>query len=160
MKPNRRIPFLAGALAGSLVMSGCAGTPSDSGATASESTSPRANTNACIPNRGIRDYTSLDDQNLILYGIGRQAYHVILSTPSINLESEFTVGVLDGGGAGADGRICPFGGDAILIDGPIAERMSIRSIERIDDDRVEALRVEFGLDEAADESDVTVTEIQ
>lgn len=156
MKPNYRIFLISGALAGSAAMSGCAVTPSSDGTTASTTT----NTSACIPNRGIRDYTSLDDQNLILYGIGRQAYHVILATPSMNLETEFSVGVLDGGGAGADGRICPFGGDAILIDGPIAERVPIRSIERIDDDQVEALRVEFGLDEAADESDITVTEIQ
>jgi hypothetical protein len=154
MKPNYRIFFITGALAGSVALSGCAGMPSGDRTTAS------ANTNACIPNRGIRDYNSLDDQNLILYGIGRQAYHVVLSTPSMNLKSEFTIGVLDGGGAGSDGRICPFGGDAILIDGPLRERVPIRSIERIDDDRVEALRVEFGQIEAADESDVTVTEIQ
>jgi len=108
----------------------------------------------CITNRGIRDFETLDDQNLVLFGPGNRPYHVTLVTRAINLRSEFTLGIFD-----RDGRICPFGGDAIIIEGPLTERIPIRSIRALDDDGLEALRVEFGKIEAAD-VEVTVTEIE
>jgi hypothetical protein len=108
----------------------------------------------CIVNRGVRDYDVLDDQNLIIYGPGSSAFHVEMTTPSNNLRSEIAVGILDN-----DGRICPYGGDAILVDGPIPERIPIRSIEALDEADVEALMVRYGVIEAAGDA-VTVTQIQ
>lgn len=108
----------------------------------------------CIVNRGVRDYDVLDNQNLIIYGPGRSAYHVLMTTPSNNLRNEIAIGILD-----SDGRICPYGGDAILIDGPIPERIPIRTIEALDEADIESLMVEYGLIEAAGDA-VTVTEIQ
>lgn len=109
----------------------------------------------CMFSRGIRDYRALDNRNLIVYGMGRRPYHVVLASPSTNVEHEFTIGVYDDG----DGRVCPYGRDAILIDGAIPERIQIRSIEEIAADEVEALEAEYGLIESADDA-VTVTEVQ
>ena len=109
----------------------------------------------CIFNRGIRDFEVLDDQNLILFGPGRRAYHIVLATPSLNVDHEIAIGIYD-----TDGRICSFGGDAIIVDGPIRERISIRRITSLNDAELEAIMVEFGKEEAADEDTVTVTEIE
>lgn len=114
----------------------------------------------CILGGSVRNYTALDNQNLILYGPGNRPYHVVLASRAINLESEFTIGVYDRDAAfGGISRICPYGGDAVIVDGPIRERILIRSIERIDDSRVEALKVRYGKTEAADGDAVTVTEL-
>lgn len=103
----------------------------------------------CIPNRGIRDFDTLDNRSLILYGPGRRAYHVILTTPAMDLEREIAIGVYD-----TDGRICPGSGDAIIVNGPIPERVPIRSIEALDDLALESLLVEYGKLDAAE---ITIT---
>jgi len=114
----------------------------------------------CIMSRSVRDYETLDDQNLVIYGTGSSAYHVVLTTRSINLGSEYEIGVLDAAlGGVTDDRICPYGGDAIIIDGPIVERIRILSIERLDPAALEALKVQFGVEEAADDL-VTDTVVQ
>lgn len=137
------------ALAATIValVSGCAGSGGSSTAGAGLPAD-------CIVNRGVRDYTALDNRNLILYGPGRRAYHVVMATQSNNLSGEFRIGIYD-----RDGRICPFGGDAIIVDGPIAERIPIRSIEAVDDAAAEALKVQYGVIEGAD-GEVTVTEVE
>lgn len=115
----------------------------------------------CIVGGNVRDFTALDNRNLILYGTGNRPYHVVLTRRAIDLEREFSIGVYDAdAGFGGIGRICPYGGDAIIIQGPITERIPIRSIEQIDDVGVQALMVRFGKAEPADDGDVTITEIQ
>jgi hypothetical protein len=109
----------------------------------------------CFLNRSVRDYDTLDDANLIVYGPGSTAYHVVLTTPAIDLEGEFVIGIYDDG----DGRVCPYGRDAILVDGVVREEIRIRSIERIEDEDVEALMVRFGVSES-DEESVNVEQIQ
>lgn len=135
-----------------LVLAGCAGSPSTGDGTTANRISPAASD--CIINSGIRDYATLDNRNLIIYGPGRRAYHVVLTTPSLDIEHEYRIGIFD-----RDGRICPFGGDAIIIQGPITERIPIRSIERLDDAQETALKVRFGKEEAASEDLVTVTDV-
>ena len=147
-----------GSLALMAALAGCATGASDNGETVSSRSGPLPSD--CIMGGSIRDYTALDDQNLILYGPGRRPYHVVLVTRAIGLESEFRIGVYDRDAAlGGISRICPYGGDAIIVDGPFTERVPIRSIELIDDDGVEALRVRFGQAEPAADDAVTVTEI-
>jgi hypothetical protein len=140
-------------------LAACAtGAPSGNSTARSSGGSPPSD---CILGGNVRDYTALDNRNLILYGTGNRPYHVVLATPAIDLEREFSIGVYDGDAAlGGVSRICPYGGDAIIIDGPITERIPIRSIEQIDDVGVEALLVRFGKADAADDDEVTVTEIQ
>jgi len=149
--PYRRLIALAGLGAG-LALAGCASNPSaDGGATADRGTPVSSD---CIFSSGVRDYATLDDQNLILYGPGRRAYHVVLVMPSFDLEHEYQIGIFD-----RDGRICPFGGDAIIIQGPITERIPIRSIRALSEDEEFALKASFGKEEAAPEDLVTVTDV-
>jgi hypothetical protein len=161
--PRSNRPKSGSIATGSLIvltlLAGCATAQTDGEATArSGGGSLPAD---CILGNSVRDYTALDNRNLILYGQGRRPYHVVLTTPAIDLEREFSIGVYDRDAAfGGISRICPYGGDAIIIDGPITERIPIRSIEAIDDTQVEALLVRFGKAEPADEDEVTVTEIQ
>lgn len=144
-RPIGRLPAAALALA---LAGACAGTDG-------ERTGREYLSNDCIFYRGVRDYKALDERNLIVYGVGRRPYHVVLASPSTNLEHEFTIAIYDDG----DGRICPYGRDAVLIDGPIPDRIQIRSIEAIDDNQVEALEVEYGLIEPAEDA-VSISEIQ
>ena len=128
-----------------LLLAGCASGSSERGAGLPSD---------CLLNRGVDDFDALDDANLIIYGTGRRAYHVVLATPSVGLEHEYAIGVYDD-----DGRICPYGGDMIIVDGVIREFIPIRSIEELDDAALEALRVEFGEIEAADDA-VNVIQVQ
>jgi hypothetical protein len=99
----------------------------------------------CIQMRTIRDYDALNASNIIIFATGNDVYHVVLTSPSIAIEDEFAIGVYDAAdGLGGDGRICPYGRDAIIIEGPLTEEIRIRSIERIDEARLDALRIEFG----------------
>jgi len=155
---NPRWLRLAG-LATIIGLAGCASGSADGRSTIRESrSSPPSD---CILGGNVRDFTALDNRNLILYGPGNRPYHVVLATAAIDLEREFSIGVYDGdAGLGGVDRICPYGGDSIIIDGPITERILIRSIEQIDDIGVEALKVRFGKAEPAADDEVTVTEIQ
>jgi hypothetical protein len=109
----------------------------------------------CFLNRSVRDYDALDDANIIIFGPGDNAYHVVLTTPALDLEGEFVIGIYDDG----DGRVCPYGRDAIIVDGVLREEIRIRSIERIGEDDVEALRSRFGVIDSAGEG-ATVEQIQ
>ena len=149
----RRSAFTA--IAAAMAAAGCASSGVDGDQTVRDSTDPRPMT--CMFSSTIRDFTTLDDRNLILDAPGNRAYHVVLATPSINIETEFRIAVVD---RDRDGRICSYGRDRILIDGPLTEQVSIRSIEQIDEIGVEALKVRFGLIEPATEEAVTVTEIE
>lgn len=107
----------------------------------------------CVTGR-IRDFDALDNQNLILYGAGSRAYHATLATPAINLEREIALGVEDRDG---DGRICPYGRDFILVDGPIPERVPISSIASLDEGALESLLIAYGEQEAAE---LTITDTE
>ena len=146
----------ASILASLVAVAGCASTGGGEGSQGRLDTDGRVASD-CILSRTIRDFTTLDERNLILDAPGSRAYHVVLATPSFSLESEYTIGLIDRDG---DGRICPYGRDRVLIDGPLREQVSIRSIEQITEDEVEALRVRFSLEEAAPDDSVTVTEIE
>jgi hypothetical protein len=151
-----RLAIAATGFGATLALAGCTAGSTAGGQAALE----RGGGSDCFFNTGVRDFTALDERNLILYGSGSRAYHLVLATPSFNLEGEWSIGVLDGGGIGGDGRICPFGGDRIIVDGPFVERLSIRSIEAVDETGVEALKVRFGKEAAASEELVTITEVE
>ncbi len=55
-----------------------------------------------------------------------------------------------------DGQICPFGGDAIIVDGAIPDRVTIRSITALDEAELDAIYVQFGIESPAV---VEVTEV-
>jgi hypothetical protein len=100
----------------------------------------------CIMIRTISDYDALDSNDLVIYGPADTAYHVVLASPSNDIEHEFMIEVVDDG----DGRLCPYGLDSIIVEGTIVEQIRVRSIESLDEGELEILLVEFGELEAAD----------
>jgi hypothetical protein len=114
-------------------LSGCAGTAPSSGA-------PRPTYDDCFFARTLHDWRPLDDRNLILFADGRRPYHVELIRPALGLSFDVMIGIYD-----RDGRICPYGGDAIVIDDVVPERIAIRSMRRLTDEQLEEVYVEFGI---------------
>lgn len=100
----------------------------------------------CILIRTIRDYRLLDDRNLLIYGPGDRAYYVTLFRPSFELRSSFQMGF-----SSRDDRLCPFGGDAIVVGSIRREEIAIQSISRVTEEQEEQLLVRYGKKEPAGE---------
>jgi hypothetical protein len=96
--------------------------------------------NDCMFARTLRDWRPLDDEHLLLFGPGHTAYLVELVRPAIGLSFNISIGVYD-----RDGNICPYGGDSIVILGPMRDRISIRSMKRLDDAELDEVYVKFGI---------------
>jgi hypothetical protein len=94
----------------------------------------------CMFARSLRDWRPLDDEHLLLFGPGHTAYLVELVRPAMGLSFNISIGVYD-----RDGNICPYGGDGIVVEGPIPERISIRSMQRLDDAELDEVYVRFGI---------------
>lgn len=127
----------AGLALATLVLGACVATPSTERTSAG--VAARRNDD-CMFTVSLRDWRPLDDQNLILFESGRRAYHVELVRPAFGLRGDIMIGVFD-----RDGRICPYGGDAIVVDGPMPDRVTIRSMRRLSDDELDELYVQFGI---------------
>ena len=96
--------------------------------------------NDCFFARTLRDWRPLDNEHLILFANGRKPYLVELTTPAFGLSFEYKIGVFD-----RDGRICPYGGDSIIVEGPVRDRIPIRSIRRLSDTEFDEVLVEYGV---------------
>lgn len=110
------------------------------GACAQSAATTRSSADDCFFASTLRDWRPLDDENLVLFGSGRTPYHVELFRPAMGLSFNVMIGVFD-----RDGRICPYGGDAIIVDGAVPDRIPIRSIRRLTDDELDELYVQFGV---------------
>jgi hypothetical protein len=119
-------------------LTGCASTGAPS--TGAPSTGAPATYNDCLYARSLRDWRPLDDEHLLLFGPGRTAYLVELFRPAMRLGFNIMIGVYD-----RDGRICPYGGDAIIVDGPMPERIPIRSMRRLTAEQLDEVYVQFGI---------------
>lgn len=93
----------------------------------------------CIWIRTIRDYTTLDDRNLLIRSSGKKAYWVTLLHPTFEMRSAMGIGF-----SSRDGYLCPYGGDGIVFDGFSREKVSIRSISELSAEETEQLLVRFG----------------
>jgi hypothetical protein len=93
----------------------------------------------CIWIRTVRDYTTLDDQNLLVRGSGKRSYLVTLLFPSFELRSSMGLGF-----SSRDDQLCPYGGDGVVLDGLSPEIVRIRSITEVSSDQAEQLMVQFG----------------
>ncbi|MFQ5981877.1 MAG: DUF6491 family protein [Woeseiaceae bacterium] len=100
----------------------------------------------CIWIRTIRDYTALDDENLLIWASGRRPYFVRLFSPAWGLRSSFQIGTVS-----RDDRLCPFGGDALVFDTAGRDTARIASIRRISKDEADWLLVRFGKKDPPDE---------
>lgn len=108
-------------------------------ASADELSAVDRNGSDCIWIRTVRDYTSLDDQNLLVRGSGKRIYLVTLLYPSFELRSSMGLGF-----SSRDDQLCPFGGDGIVFEGLSREAIRIRSITEVSADEAEKLMVQFG----------------
>jgi len=93
----------------------------------------------CISIRTIRDYTALDDRNLLIWASVKQPYFVRLSTPAWGLKGSFQIGTTS-----RDDRLCPYGGDALVFDSAGRDTARIASIRRISPDEADWLLIRFG----------------
>jgi hypothetical protein len=115
------------------LLSACAAAPSSSEAAFGQSTD-------CIFARSITDWRPLDDGNLILFAGRQRPYHVELTRRAFDLTRDDDIGLYD-----RDGRICPYGGDAVVVNGAIPERVTIASIRALDEGELQALYESYGI---------------
>lgn len=124
---------IMGIAAAACVLSACATTePGGSGV--------RTTSNDCFFANTLRDWRPLDDRNLILFADGRRPYLVELVRPAMGLTFNVMIGVYD-----RDGRICPYGGDAIVVDGALPDRITIGSMRRLTDAELGEVYERFGV---------------
>jgi hypothetical protein len=100
----------------------------------------------CIFIRTIRDYSELDDQNLLIWGPGKRAYYVTLFRPSFELRSSFQLGF-----DSRDDQLCPFGGDQVVVGGLNREAIGIQSISEVSEEQAEQLLIRYGRKEPAEQ---------
>ena len=95
----------------------------------------------CISLLTIRDYTVLDDRNLLIWSSSKRAYFVRLFRRAWELKSSFQIGTLS-----RDNWLCPYGGDALVFNsiGRGQNKVSIASIQKINRDEADWLLVRFG----------------
>lgn len=129
----RKLATLLG-LSAVLAAGGCAST--GGGGTAYQSY------NDCIFARTITDWRPLDNMNLVVFSGIRQAYHVQLTMRSMSLRFEDMIAFTD-----RDGRICPYGGDSVVVNGALRERIPIASIRRLTEGQLEELYRSYGISE-------------
>ena len=100
----------------------------------------------CISIRTIRDYTALDDRNLLIWASAKRPYFVRLSAPSWGLKTSFQLGTVS-----RDDRLCPYGGDALVFGSAGRDTARIASIRRISPEEADWLQVRFGKKDPAEE---------
>ena len=84
--------------------------------------------NDCVFSRSISGWTILDDKSLILYApTKRRPYYVKLNMRSFELKYAHAIGIY----SKFDNRFCPYGGNALFIDG---DKYTISAIKKIDED--------------------------
>ncbi|MBT8100118.1 MAG: hypothetical protein KJO82_10225 [Gammaproteobacteria bacterium] len=93
----------------------------------------------CISQGTIRDYTVLDDSNLIVRASGRRAYHVQLSRPVWGIKSAWQLGF-----ESRTGQICSSFSDVIVDDKFSGDRVRISSVRRLTPEDEEDLKIRFG----------------
>lgn len=114
----------------------------------------------CILIRSVRDYTPLDDRNLLIWGPARRAYHVTLFRPAFELRSSFQMSF-----SSRDDQLCPYGGDQIVFGSFNPESIGIQSISRISAQQADELLIRYGRREpeqqtAPEPADVAGAEVE
>jgi hypothetical protein len=100
----------------------------------------------CISIRTIRDYTALDDKNLLIWASPRRPYFVRLFSSAWGLRSSFQIGTVS-----RDDRLCPYGGDALIFDTVGRDTARIASIRRVTPEEADWLLVRFGKKDPAED---------
>jgi len=100
----------------------------------------------CISIRTIRDYTALDDKNLLIWASAKRPYFVRLFSPAWGLKTSFQLGTVS-----RDDRLCPYGGDQLVFGSSGRDTARIASIRRISPEEADWLLVRFGKKDPAEE---------
>ncbi|HEY7754360.1 MAG TPA: DUF6491 family protein [Steroidobacteraceae bacterium] len=89
-----------------------------------------ARTNDCIFQSAIRSFRVLDDRHIVLLGFGRRdVYLVELAPACLDVESQSTLGTVDGD---RNGQICGYGRDGVSYrQFAQREQCQITAIERL-----------------------------
>lgn len=156
VKTNRLLKQTVIAITSSILVA-CAGT-SEQPASADRDISSSGSD--CILIRTIRDYTPLDDRNLLIWGPARRAYHVTLFRPAFELRSSFQMSF-----SSRDDQLCPYGGDRVVFGDFNPDSIGIQSISRISDDQADELLIRYGRKEpeqqtAPEPADVKGAEVE
>lgn len=93
----------------------------------------------CISQGSIRDYTVLDDANLIVSAGAKRRYHLELSRRAYGLRSSWKIAFQS-----STGRICGGFSNIIADDGFGPERIRIASIRQLTPEDEEDLLIRFG----------------
>jgi hypothetical protein len=117
-------------------LGGCAST--EEGQT-EESYGAESTGSDCISQSSIRDYTVLDDANLIVTQGAKRKYHVQLSRRAYGLRSSRAIGFHS-----QTGRICGKFSDLLVDDGFGPEKIRISSIRQLSPESEEELLIRFG----------------
>jgi hypothetical protein len=117
-----------GILAGVLGISACA-TPDNGSATIP------SGGDDCFWTKSVHGWKAIDDQTLIVWSPSRNCpYLVETASRCIGIRFAEDIGFYD-----RDGRVCPYGGDAVIVPGPAGDHCSIASITRLSPGELEIL---------------------
>ncbi|MET0987982.1 MAG: DUF6491 family protein [Steroidobacteraceae bacterium] len=112
-------------------------------ADADQAQQAKTDENACTWFNSIDDWRRLDDRNLIVWASPREAYHVELTMPLIDLDTASSIGFID---HNRDGRLCGFGMDEIVVPrSPVFNTATIAAMTRLDDAGMQALAQKYNI---------------
>ena len=85
----------------------------------------------CVFSSTINGWRVLDDETLIVWGpTHKRPYLVKLWRPAQGLKFENQIGFYD---KNSDGQFCDYGGDSIVINDMVPDRILVSSVRRIDE---------------------------
>lgn len=93
----------------------------------------------CISQMSVRDYTVLDESNLIVSASARRKYHIELSRRAFGLRSTWQIGFQS-----RTGQICSGFSDLVVNDGFGPDSIRIASIRQLTPQDEEELLIRFG----------------
>ena len=99
----------------------------------------RAGGSDCISQGSIRDYTVLDDANLIVKERPKRNYHMVLSRRAVGLRSNWRIAF-----SSHTSQICAGFSDIIIDEGFGPEKIRIASIRELSAEDEEDLLIRFG----------------
>jgi len=84
----------------------------------------------CVFSNTINDWQVIDNRTLAVWAPSRKTPYIVeLAYPAAGLKFETALGFQD---RNSDGRFCEYGGDSIVVPGPVPERIPIARIRRVD----------------------------
>ncbi|MDZ7643663.1 MAG: DUF6491 family protein [Woeseiaceae bacterium] len=109
----------------------------------------------CILIRTVRDYTPLDDRNLLIWGPAKRGYYVSLFRPVFGMRSSLRLGF-----SSRDDRLCPYGGDSVVFGGLNTEKVRISSISRVNAEQAAEILVRYGKKEPPRQKDPAPADVK